>query len=68
MKLQIERVEAVIKDVDVKMGESVCKYTIQSLQYLYDTQKSLHIEQSKSVLCSGQLKNDRGTVSTELLS
>ncbi|KAF6019624.1 ARHGEF3 [Bugula neritina] len=57
----IERVEAVIKDVDVKMGESVCKYTIQSLQYLYDTQKSLHIEQSKSVLCSGQLKNDRGT-------
>lgn len=45
------------------MGESKCRYAIQNLEYSFDSQKSDLIEQSTAVVCSGQLKNDRGTVS-----
>lgn len=61
--LQIDQIEDIIKDVDIQMGSSKCKYAIQSLEFPYDSQKSDLIDQSSSVVCSGQLKNDRGTVS-----
>ncbi|XP_067940534.1 rho guanine nucleotide exchange factor 3-like isoform X2 [Watersipora subatra] len=57
----LEQLEAIIDDVDVRIGESECKHMLSSLHYLYDSQRSELIDQSTAVICSGQLKNDRGT-------
>jgi len=64
--LKIEDIERVIQEVDVRMGESKCRHTISNLEYIYDSQKTPLIEESHSVVWSGELKNDRGTVSTHL--
>ena len=58
----MSEIEDIIKVVDARMGESKCQYVVQKLEFSYDSQISDLITQSTSVLCSGQLKNDRGTV------
>lgn len=47
----------------MKKGESECQYYIDKLEYLDDRQKDPHIEQCKSLLCHGELRNKSGTVS-----
>lgn len=47
----------------MKKGESECQYYIDKLEYLDDKQKDPRIEQCKSLLCHGELRNKSGTVS-----
>lgn len=47
----------------MKKGESECQYYIDKLEYLDDRQKDPRIDQCKSLLCHGELRNKSGTVS-----
>lgn len=62
-RLQISIIQAVLADINMKKGESECQYYIDKLEYLDDRQKDPHIEQCKSLLCHGELRNKSGTVS-----
>lgn len=53
----------IIERVDEKTGEQQCIYIRSKFEYLDDKQRSPLIENSKLLLCSGQLKSVRGTVS-----
>lgn len=60
---QISIIQAVLADINMKKGESECQYYIDKLEYLDDRQKDPRIEQCKSLLCHGELRNKSGTVS-----
>uniref|UniRef100_A0A3B4WZU2 Neuroepithelial cell transforming 1 n=1 Tax=Seriola lalandi dorsalis TaxID=1841481 RepID=A0A3B4WZU2_SERLL len=51
----------VLSDINMKKGESECQYYIDKLEYLDDRQKDPRIEQCKSLLCHGELRNKSGT-------
>lgn len=55
--------QGVLSDINMKKGESECQYYIDKLEYLDDRQRDPHIEQCKSLLCHGELRNKSGTVS-----
>uniref|UniRef100_A0A673MF05 Neuroepithelial cell transforming 1 n=1 Tax=Sinocyclocheilus rhinocerous TaxID=307959 RepID=A0A673MF05_9TELE len=59
--LQISIIQAVLADINMKKGESECQYYIDKLEYLDDRQKDPRIEQCKSLLCHGELRNKSGT-------
>lgn len=61
--LQISIIQAVLADINMKKGESECQYYIDKMEYLDERQKDPHIEQCKSLLCHGELRNKSGTVS-----
>lgn len=61
--LQVSIIQDVLADINVKKGESECQYYIDKLEYLDDKQKDPRIEQCKSLLCHGELRNKSGTVS-----
>lgn len=52
-----------LSDINMKKGESECQYYIDKLEYLDDRQRDPRIEQCKSLLCHGELRNKSGTVS-----
>lgn len=52
-----------LSDINMKKGESECQYYIDKLEYLDDRQRDTRIEQCKSLLCHGELRNKSGTVS-----
>uniref|UniRef100_A0A665W7K9 Neuroepithelial cell transforming 1 n=1 Tax=Echeneis naucrates TaxID=173247 RepID=A0A665W7K9_ECHNA len=54
-------IQGVLSDINMKKGESECQYYIDKLEYLDDRQKDPHIEQCKSLLCHGELRNKSGT-------
>lgn len=60
---QISIIQAVLADINMKKGESECQYYIDKLEYLDDRQRDPRIEQCKSLLCHGELRNKSGTVS-----
>lgn len=60
---QISIIQSVLADINMKKGESECQYYIDKLEYLDDRQKDPRIEQCKSLLCHGELRNKSGTVS-----
>ncbi|KAF3859622.1 hypothetical protein F7725_022021 [Dissostichus mawsoni] len=53
--------QGVLSDINMKKGESECKYYIDKLEYLDDRQKDPLIEECKSLLCHGELRNKSGT-------
>lgn len=55
--------QGVLSDINMKKGESECQYYIDKLEYLDDRQRDPLIEQCKSLLCHGELRNKSGTVS-----
>ncbi|TRY54637.1 hypothetical protein DNTS_001617, partial [Danionella cerebrum] len=57
----ISIIQAVLADINIKKGESECQYYINKLEYLDDRQKDTRIEQCKSLLCHGELRNKSGT-------
>uniref|UniRef100_A0A673JXC1 Neuroepithelial cell transforming 1 n=1 Tax=Sinocyclocheilus rhinocerous TaxID=307959 RepID=A0A673JXC1_9TELE len=57
----ISIIQAVLADINMKKGESECQYYIDKLEYLDDRQKDPHIDQCKSLLCHGELRNKSGT-------
>lgn len=60
---QVSIIQGVLTDINMKKGESECQYYIDKLEYLDDRQKDPRIEQCKSLLCHGDLRNKSGTVS-----
>ncbi|XP_071358098.1 neuroepithelial cell-transforming gene 1 protein isoform X1 [Trachinotus anak] len=54
-------IQGVLSDINMKKGESECQYYIDKLEYLDDRQRDPHIEQCKSLLCHGELRNKSGT-------
>lgn len=63
MCVQITVIQGVLSDINMKKGESECQYYIDKLEYLDDRQRDPRIEQCKSLLCHGELRNKSGTVS-----
>ncbi|XP_023276175.1 neuroepithelial cell-transforming gene 1 protein [Seriola lalandi dorsalis] len=57
----LEEAVRVLSDINMKKGESECQYYIDKLEYLDDRQKDPRIEQCKSLLCHGELRNKSGT-------
>lgn len=53
-----------LSDINMKKGESECQYYIDKLEYLDDRQKDPRLDQCKTLLCHGELRNKSGTVST----
>ncbi|XP_068443046.1 neuroepithelial cell-transforming gene 1 protein isoform X2 [Clinocottus analis] len=53
--------QGVLSDINMKKGESECRYYIDKLEYLDDRQKDPLIEECKSLLCHGELRNKSGT-------
>ncbi|XP_031725747.1 neuroepithelial cell-transforming gene 1 protein isoform X2 [Anarrhichthys ocellatus] len=53
--------QGVLSDINMKKGESECRYYIDKLEYLDDRQRDPLIEQCKSLLCHGELRNKSGT-------
>ncbi|KAF7663856.1 hypothetical protein LDENG_00199130 [Lucifuga dentata] len=53
--------QGVLSDINMKKGESECQYYIDKLEYLDDRQRDPHIDQCKSLLCHGELRNKSGT-------
>lgn len=62
MSPQVSIIQGVLADINMKKGESECQYYIDKLEYLDDKQKDPRIEQCKSLLCHGELRNKSGTV------
>lgn len=56
----LEIVETAIKDVDLKIGESKCRFFVEKLEFLDDHQKHPLIFESQSIVCDGLLKTGRG--------
>ncbi|XP_037551786.1 neuroepithelial cell-transforming gene 1 protein [Nematolebias whitei] len=54
-------IQHVLSDINMKKGESECQYYIKKLEYLDDRQRDPHIEQCKSLLCHGEVRNKSGT-------
>ncbi|KAK2883311.1 neuroepithelial cell-transforming gene 1 protein-like isoform X2 [Channa argus] len=54
-------IQGVLSDINMKKGESECQYYIDKLEYLDDRQRDPLIEQCKSLLCHGELRNKSGT-------
>jgi uncharacterized membrane protein YccC len=59
----IDRVEAIIREVDQKTGEANCNFHRDRLNFLEESQRHPLIDEAKVLLCDGVLKNSRGTVS-----
>lgn len=60
---QVSIIQGVLSDINMKKGESECQYYIDKLEFLDDRQKDPRIEQCKSLLCHGELRNKNGTAS-----
>ncbi|XP_019721764.1 neuroepithelial cell-transforming gene 1 protein isoform X2 [Hippocampus comes] len=54
-------IQGVLSDINMKKGESECLYYIDKLEYLDDRQRDPRLEQCKSLLCHGELRNKSGT-------
>ncbi|XP_024913306.1 neuroepithelial cell-transforming gene 1 protein isoform X2 [Cynoglossus semilaevis] len=54
-------IQGVLSDINMKKGESECQYYIDKLEYLDDRQRDPRLEQCKSLLCHGELRNKSGT-------
>uniref|UniRef100_A0A674PE14 Neuroepithelial cell transforming 1 n=1 Tax=Takifugu rubripes TaxID=31033 RepID=A0A674PE14_TAKRU len=54
-------IQGVLSDINMKKGESECQYYIEQLEYLDDRQRDARIDQCKSLLCHGELRNKSGT-------
>ncbi|KAJ3612182.1 hypothetical protein NHX12_020459 [Muraenolepis orangiensis] len=54
-------IQGVLSDINLKKGESECRYYIDKLDYLDERQRDPHIDNCKSLLCHGELRNKSGT-------
>ncbi|XP_072309422.1 neuroepithelial cell-transforming gene 1 protein [Eucyclogobius newberryi] len=57
----ISVIQDVLADIDLKKGESECRYYVDKLEYLDERQRDPRIEQCKSLLCHGELRSKSGT-------
>lgn len=61
--LQMLMVQSLVADINRRTGESECQYYKERLLYSEEGQRDELIEQSKTLSCHGELKNNRGLVS-----
>ncbi|XP_029598648.1 neuroepithelial cell-transforming gene 1 protein isoform X1 [Salmo trutta] len=61
LELAITIIQGVLSDINMKKGESESQYYIDKLEYLDDRQRDPRIDQCKSLLCHGELRNKSGT-------
>lgn len=64
---QINMVQGIVAEINVKTGESECHYYKERLIYLDECQKDPLIDNSRALSCHGELKNNRGAVSMPLI-
>ncbi|XP_023222805.1 rho guanine nucleotide exchange factor 3-like isoform X1 [Centruroides sculpturatus] len=57
----ISEVEKIIQSVDQCTGQADCQFVLEKLYFVHTQQKNSFLEESSSVLCSGVLRNNRGT-------
>jgi hypothetical protein len=53
-----------VAEINTKTGESECRYYKERLLYLEEGQKDSLIDSSRVLCCHGELKNNRGVVSS----
>ncbi|XP_023279998.1 rho guanine nucleotide exchange factor 3 isoform X2 [Seriola lalandi dorsalis] len=53
-------VQSVVADINRRTGESECQYYKDRLLYMEDGQRDELIDQSRTLSCHGELKNNRG--------
>lgn len=61
--LQMLMVQSLVADINSRTGESECQYYKERLLYPEEGQRDELIEQSRTLSCHGELKNNRGLVS-----
>lgn len=59
---QITVIQKVLSDINIRKGESECQYYIDKLEYLDDKQRDPLIDNCKTLLCHGELRNKSGSV------
>lgn len=59
---QITIIQEVLSDINIRKGESECQYYIDKLEYLDDKQWDPLIDNCKTLLCHGELRNKSGSV------
>nr|XP_061815115.1 neuroepithelial cell-transforming gene 1 protein-like isoform X1 [Nerophis lumbriciformis] len=57
----ISIIQTVLSDINMKKGESECLYYMDKLEYLDERQKDPRLQQCRSLLCHGELRNKSGT-------
>ncbi|CAB1322705.1 unnamed protein product [Coregonus sp. 'balchen'] len=55
-------IQGVLSDINVRKGESECQYYINKLEYLDDRQRDPLIDNCKTLLCHGELRNKSGSL------
>lgn len=56
-------IQSIVAEINIKTGESECRYYKERLLYLEESQRDLLIDSSRILSCHGELKNNRGAVS-----
>ncbi|XP_071753576.1 neuroepithelial cell-transforming gene 1 protein-like isoform X1 [Centroberyx gerrardi] len=54
-------IQGVLSDINMRKGESECQYYIDKLEYLDDKQRDPLIDNCKTLLCHGELRNKSGS-------
>ncbi|KAF4093934.1 hypothetical protein AMELA_G00007270 [Ameiurus melas] len=56
----INMIQSIVAEINIKTGESECRYYKERLLYLEESQRDLLIDSSRILSCHGELKNNRG--------
>lgn len=54
-------IQDILSDINVRKGESECQYYKDKLEYLDEKQRDPLIDNCKTLLCHGELRNKRGS-------
>ncbi|KAM9377381.1 neuroepithelial cell-transforming gene 1 protein-like [Pholidichthys leucotaenia] len=54
-------IQDILSDINVRKGESECQYYIDKLEFLDDKQRDPLIDNCKTLLCHGELRNKSGS-------
>lgn len=57
----IKLAENVIAEADKEMGKAKCRYFRAKINFIYDEETCQHLEDSSTLVCSGSLKNNKGS-------
>ncbi|NXM23833.1 ARHG3 factor, partial [Oxyruncus cristatus] len=56
----INIIQGIVAEINIKTGESECRYYKERLIYLEEGQRDSLIDNSRALCCHGELKNNRG--------
>ncbi|XP_028266849.1 rho guanine nucleotide exchange factor (GEF) 3, like [Parambassis ranga] len=56
----LELIQSIVAEVNKKTGEAECQFYRRGLNYLEESQRLPEIQQSRFLLCHGELKNNKG--------